>query len=135
MRTKYPRVYCRIESNGFHFELKMLARAASVWGFWKLSSEPRLPHVPRLMSRPRPPINIFGLAEDPQGRICVATTRVRVDSSEIDIFDPAGKFLGTRRIVGKVMRLYFNGGDLFALTQYTDGDREEMKGILRFHIR
>lgn len=91
--------------------------------------------VQKMLNRPRPPINVFGLAEDPQGRIWVATTRVRADSSEIDIFDPAGKFLGTRRIVGKVMRLYFNGGDLFALTQYTDGDREEMKGILRFHIR
>jgi hypothetical protein len=91
--------------------------------------------VQKMLNRPRPPINAFGIVEDPQGRVWVPTTRIRADSSEIDVFDSAGKFLGTRRIAGKVQRLQFSGGDLYALTEYTDGDREEMKGVLRFRIR
>lgn len=74
-------------------------------------------------------------AEDGQDRLWVVTGRSRDDSTEVDVFDPRGGFIGTRRIPGDVHALRVQGADLYALVQYLSGAHEGGQGVLHYKIR
>ncbi|MEO7353481.1 MAG: hypothetical protein ABIZ70_03935 [Gemmatimonadales bacterium] len=88
-----------------------------------------------LLARPKPQITVTAIAEDAAGRLWVATPRIRADSTEVDVFSPAGKFLGTRRIPGNLTGLIISGDQLFGVVEWLDGDREGMQGIVHYRIR
>jgi hypothetical protein len=73
--------------------------------------------------------------EDGQGRLWLATGRIRQDSTEIDVFDPSGKFLGTPRVPGEVHAITVSGRDLYVLVEYLAGPHEGAQGVLRYLIR
>jgi hypothetical protein len=74
-------------------------------------------------------------AEDGQDRLWVVTGRARADSTEVDVFDPRGGFLGTRRIPGDVHALCVQGADLYVLVEYLSGEHEGAQGVLHYRIR
>ena len=88
-----------------------------------------------LLKRPKPQITVTAVAEDAAGRLWLATPRIRRDSTEVDLFSAAGKFLGTRRVPGNLTGLVIQGDQLFGLVEWLDGDREGMQGIVRYRIR
>jgi hypothetical protein len=88
-----------------------------------------------LLKRPKPQITVTAIAEDAAGRLWLTTPRIRADSTEIDLFSAAGKFLGTRRVPGNLTGLVIHGDQLFGLVEWLDGDREGMQGIVRYRIR
>lgn len=73
--------------------------------------------------------------EDGQDRLWVVTGRMRQDSTELDVFDPHGRYLGTRRIPGELHALTVHGADLYALVEYIAGPREGGQGVLQYRIR
>jgi sugar lactone lactonase YvrE len=74
-------------------------------------------------------------AEDGQDRLWVVTGRSRADSTEVDVFDPRGTFLGTLRIPGDVHALKIQGADLYALVEYLSGEHDGAQGVLHYRIR
>lgn len=88
-----------------------------------------------LLKRPKPQITVTAIAEDAAGRLWLATPRIRADSTEVDLFSAAGKFLGTRRVPGNLTGLVIHGDQLFGLVEWLDGDREGMQGVVRYRIR
>lgn len=74
-------------------------------------------------------------AEDGQDRLWVVTGRARADSTEVDVFDPRGAFLGTRRIPGDVHAFRVQGADLYALVEYLSGEHDGAQGVLHYRIR
>ncbi|MGH7582160.1 MAG: hypothetical protein ACREL5_02915 [Gemmatimonadales bacterium] len=73
--------------------------------------------------------------EDDQGRLWVPTSRVRKDSTEVDVFDARQRFLGTVRMPGHVDALAARSDELVALVDYAGGDRDGFQGVLRYRIR
>lgn len=88
-----------------------------------------------LLKRPKAQLTVTAMAEDAAGRLWAATPRIRADSTELDIFSPAGKFLGTRRLPGNLTGLVIQGDQLFGVVEWLEGDREGMQGIVRYRIR
>ena len=91
--------------------------------------------VDPILKRPKAPITPTAVAEDAAGRLWVGTPRIRADSTEIDLFGPTGKFLGTRRVPGSLTGLVIQGDQLVGVVEWLSGDREGMQGIVRYRIR
>ncbi|MES2306691.1 MAG: hypothetical protein V4558_14365 [Gemmatimonadota bacterium] len=88
-----------------------------------------------LLKRPKAQITVTAIAEDGAGRLWLATPRIRSDSTEVDVFSGAGKFLGTRRIPGNVTGLLVQGDQMVGVVEWLAGDREGMQGIVRYRVR
>jgi hypothetical protein len=73
--------------------------------------------------------------EDSEDRLWVVTGRARADSTEVDVFDPRGTFLGTLRIPGDVHAFRVQGADLYALVEYLSGEHDGAQGVLHYRIR
>jgi len=117
----------------------------------ELPSEREVSAARRLMEKGNGPANLDGFMKryaktpkttiaatpvrDPDGRLWLATGRIRQDSTEVDVFDAAGKFLGTRRIPGEVHAMTASGPELYVLVEYLAGPREGAQGVLRYRIR
>lgn len=74
-------------------------------------------------------------AEDGKDRLWVITGRARTDSTEVDVFDPRGGFLGTLSIPGDVHALRVQGADLYALVEYISGEHDGAQGVVHYRIR
>lgn len=88
----------------------------------------RLAHIPE-------PEVIGAPIEDSRGRIWTLTSRVRQDSTEVDVFDPRGTFLGTRRVPGEALAMALRTDELCFIRQYLQGDNEGADGFLCYRIR
>ena len=78
------------------------------------------------------PINALP-AEDTHGRLWIPTSRIRGDSTELDIFEN-NKFIGTRRVLGEVVALLFHGDELYTLVNYLGGDKGGEQGVVRYGV-
>ncbi len=72
--------------------------------------------------------------EDGKDRLWVITGRIRQDSTELDVFDPGGHFVGTRRVPGEAHALAVRDLDLYVLVEYTAGEHVGAQGVLRYRI-
>lgn len=75
-----------------------------------------------------------GFLEDESGRLWVITPRLRTDSTELDVFDKRGQFLGTRRVPGRAQAVTLWGNDLLVLGEYLSGPRSGYQGVRRFRL-
>lgn len=75
-----------------------------------------------------------GFLEDGSGRLWVITPRLRADSTELDVFDKRGQFLGTRRVPGRAQAVTLWGNDLVVLGEYLSGPRSGYQGVRRFRL-
>lgn len=75
-----------------------------------------------------------GFLEDERGRLWVITPRIRADSTELDIFDRTGRFLGTRRVPGRAQAFTRWGDDLIVLGEYLSGPLSGSQGVRRFRL-
>ncbi|MES2305623.1 MAG: hypothetical protein V4558_08950 [Gemmatimonadota bacterium] len=89
----------------------------------------------QMLRRPKAAMVVGAMAEDAQSRVWVGTTRIRNDSSEVDVFNAAGKYLSTVRLPGKIQRLLIQGDELFALYEWLGSAREGMQGVGRYRVR
>lgn len=85
-----------------------------------------------ILKRPKPAIVSTAIAEDAAGRLWVGTSRLRRDSTEVDVFSPQGRLLGTVRVPGKLGVLRARGNELVGLVEWTTGDAEGMQGVVRY---
>lgn len=75
-----------------------------------------------------------GFLEDGAGRLWDITPRLRADSTELDVFDSRGKFLGTRRVPGRAQAVTLWDKDLLILGEYLSGPRSGYQGVRRFRL-
>jgi hypothetical protein len=75
-----------------------------------------------------------GFLEDAIGRLWVVTSRIRADSTELDVYDPTGKFLGTRRVPGRVQAFTRVGTELLVLGEYLVGPLTGSQGVRRYRM-
>lgn len=73
-----------------------------------------------------------GFVEDGKGRLWVITPRARADSTELDVFDKSGHFVGTRRVPGRAQALTLWGVDLLVLGEYLSGPLSGYQGVRRY---
>jgi len=79
----------------------------------------------------KPFFSLSGLSEDPAGRLWVVTARATTDSTEVDVFSPGGRFLGTLKLRGLVRSLAWNGSRVAAVVEREPG--EERLGVVDFY--
>ena len=87
----------------------------------------------RVRKTPKPVIQRAPV-EDGKERLWVATGRVRQDSTELDVFDAGGRFIGTRRVPGEVKALAAHDLDLYVLVEYLHGEHDGAQGVLHYRI-
>jgi hypothetical protein len=92
------------------------------------------PVMEQVRKTPKPVIQRAPV-EDTKERLWVPTGRVRQDSTELDVFDPNGHFIGTRRVPGEVQALAAAGMELYILVEYLSGEQDGTQGVLRYRIR
>ncbi len=73
-------------------------------------------------------------AQDASGRLWVVTGRIRSDSTEVDVFAPAGSFLRTIRVGGSVKRIAIVRNELYAIVKELAGSATGDIGVRRFRI-
>jgi hypothetical protein len=81
---------------------------------------------------PKPATVLAGFRDDAKGRLWVITPRVRADSTELDVFDRAGRYLGTRRVAGRAQALTFAGSELLVLVEHLAGPLAGAQGVRRY---
>lgn len=86
------------------------------------------------MRSPKATASLHGFGDDAAGRLWVVTPRRRADSTEIDVFNRGGTYLGTRRISGQVQGILFAGADLFVLREVLAGPQNGSQGVSRFRL-
>jgi hypothetical protein len=69
----------------------------------------------------KPFFAMSGLSQDPQGRLWVVTARADLRATEIDVFSPAGRFLGTVTLRGQVRSLAWKGNRVAAIVERDAG--------------
>ncbi len=79
----------------------------------------------------KPFFAMSGLSEDPEGRLWVVTARADLHHTEVDVFSPAGRFLGTVTLRGLVRSLAWNGRLVAAVVERDAGD--EPLGAVDFY--
>lgn len=87
----------------------------------------------RIRKSPKPVIQRAPV-EDGKDRLWVVTGRVRQDSTELDVFNAGGHFVGTRRVPGEVHALAVHDLDLYVLVEYLTGGHVGAQGVLRYRI-
>jgi hypothetical protein len=90
--------------------------------------------VDQYSNAPKPATVKHGFLEDDRGRLWVITPRIRSDSTELDVFDRAGRFLGTRRVPGRAQSFTRLGNDLLVLGEYLSGPLSGYQGVRRFRL-
>jgi sugar lactone lactonase YvrE len=76
--------------------------------------------------------NAFSL--DAAGQLWVVTERTRADSTEVDVFGPAGDHLGTLALRDRVQALAFRGDRMVALVVRTVPEVEGIAGLDLYRI-
>lgn len=110
-----------------------------------LPAEPDLDRMKRLMPGAGPAIldrlahtpmpQVMGPpVEDSHERIWILTSRVRRDSTEVDLFDRAGTFLGTQGVPGEALAMTIRNDELYFVSQHLGGDADGEDGVLRYRI-
>jgi sugar lactone lactonase YvrE len=79
----------------------------------------------------KPYFAMTGLSEDIQGRLWVVTARSDGRSTEVDVFAPSGRFLGTVSLRGQVRSLAWRGTRVAAVVERAEG--EEALGAVDFY--
>ena len=82
--------------------------------------------------QPKPRI-AGGMAVDPAGRVWVATA-ARGARTDLDVFSPAGRFLGSASVPGRVITMAIRGAALAVVAERT-GDEEGSYGLDIYRIR
>ena len=88
----------------------------------------------RLAKQPKPNFELTGLEMDRERRLWVATSRGAL-RTEIDIFSPAGAYLGMRSVPGRVRTFAVRLPWLLAVTERQGGDEDGSLGIDLFRVR
>lgn len=88
----------------------------------------------RLAKQPKPHFELTGLEMDGERRLWVATSRGEM-RTEIDIFSPAGTYLGTQSVPGRVRTFAVRLPWLLAVTERQGGDEDGSLGIDLFRVR
>ncbi len=83
---------------------------------------------------PKPTASVHGFADDRSGRLWVVTPRLHSDSTELDVFQRNGAYLGTRRIAGQVQGIAFADGDLLVLREVLVGPSAGAQGVCRYRL-
>ncbi len=95
-------------------------------------SGPALARVREMLSgMAKPFFALTGLSEDSSGRLWVVTARSDQVATEIDVFSPEGRFLGTVKLSGQVRALAWRGNRVAALVERAEG--EELLGAVDFY--
>ncbi len=79
----------------------------------------------------KPFFAMSGLSEDPEGRLWVVTARADLHATEVDVFSPTGRFLGTVKLRGLVRSLAWNRHRVAAVVERDGG--EEQLGAVDFY--
>jgi hypothetical protein len=79
----------------------------------------------------KPFFTINGLSEDPEGRLWVVSSRQGNGQTEVDVFSPGGRFLGTIKLRGHVKSLAWRGNRVAAVVERSEG--EEGLGAVDFY--
>lgn len=82
--------------------------------------------------QPKPRI-AGGIAVDPSGRVWVATAP-RGARTDLDVFSPTGRFLGSASVPGRVITMAIRGASLAVVAERT-GDEEGSYGLDIYRIR
>jgi hypothetical protein len=87
------------------------------------------------LDEPRPFFGPGTFALDDAGRLYVITDRMTDDSTEIDVFDSDGSFLGTLMLRDRVRSLAFHGDRAVALVDRVAEDVEGFSGVDLYAIQ
>jgi hypothetical protein len=90
--------------------------------------------VRTMADQPKPFFLMNGLETDAHQRAWVTTTRIVDGSTEVDIFDANGSFIGTVRLRDDVRRIAFNNDHLAVLAIRLGGELEGQHGVDVYRI-
>jgi hypothetical protein len=92
------------------------------------------PLLEDMKKRPKPHFAATALATDSAGRLWVLTSRGNGDSTFVDVFDPAGTFIGTVVLRDHVEAVAIRGDRLAAIVERRTAPLEGLEGVDFYHI-
>ena len=88
----------------------------------------------RLSKEPKPYFSLAGVEVDGSGRVWVATTRGGT-RTDVDVFAPDGRFIGTVAMAGHVTTFAFRLPWVAVLTERQEGDDQGAFGLDLYRVR